>query len=50
MNTDYILQEIDRFKVLIADDEKKKQLIDQNIKYHKKQLKNAESALKEIQK
>ena len=49
MNTDYIQSEIDKFQQLIADDEKKKALIDQNISYYKRQLKNAERFLKELE-
>jgi septal ring factor EnvC (AmiA/AmiB activator) len=49
MDTEYIQKEIEKFKQAIADDEHKQALIDQNIRYHKRQLKNAESALKELQ-
>jgi hypothetical protein len=49
MDTEYIQKEIDKFQQLIVDDENKQALIDQNIRYHKRQLKNAENALKELQ-
>jgi galactokinase len=48
MNTDYIQSEIDRYRLLIEDDKKKRDLIDQNIRYYNKQLKNAENAMKEL--
>jgi hypothetical protein len=48
MNTEYLTKEIERYTILIQEDEKKQALIFQNIKYYKKQLKNAENALKEL--
>ena len=49
MNIDYIQSEIDRYRQLIADDEKKTALIQRNIDYHKKHLKIAEKCLKDLQ-
>jgi septal ring factor EnvC (AmiA/AmiB activator) len=48
MNTDYLTQEIERYQKAIQEDEKNLAVIEQSLKYNRKQLKNAEKALQEI--
>jgi hypothetical protein len=49
MNTDYIDKEIEKLQLLIADDQKKIDLIKLNIDYYKGNLKNALKAKKELE-
>jgi peptidoglycan hydrolase CwlO-like protein len=49
MTTEYLQADIDRFKKAIEEDEKEIAVINQRLKYNKKQLKNAENTLAEIQ-